>query len=197
VLREQIARINQIIHQMKTFAHPIDTQRETVELNHVVEDAVKMVQFDQRMKRVAVKREYDSGVGAVPILPQALQPVLVNLIVNALDAMADAAEPRLYVSTHRREGAVLIEVADNGTGISADNMPRLFEPFFTTKALGKGTGLGLSISYSLVQKQGGSISVRSQPGKGASFVIRIPITDASRNREAPDQGAISSEKPKT
>jgi C4-dicarboxylate-specific signal transduction histidine kinase len=195
VLREQIARINQIIHQMKSFAHPMDSQRETVELNQVVDDALNMVRFDQRMKRVRVEKRFSKDVGAIPLLPQALQQVLVNLVVNALDAMSETPEPLLTVRTERRADACLIEVADNGTGIQAENMERLFEPFFTTKAIGQGTGLGLSISYSLVQKQRGSISVRSQLGKGASFTIHLPATDASRNREEGPKGAIASENP--
>jgi C4-dicarboxylate-specific signal transduction histidine kinase len=197
VLREQIERINQIIHQMKTFAHPIDTQRETVELNHVVDEAVHMLRFDQRMKHIRIDRHYSETVGAIPLLPQALQQVIVNLIVNALDAMTDLPEPVLTVRTERREGSCLVEIADNGTGIDPEHMSRLFEPFFTTKAVGKGTGLGLSISYSLVQKQGGSITVRSQPGKGASFTIRLPAgNEGSRKREEAGPGAITSENPK-
>jgi two-component system sensor histidine kinase HupT/HoxJ len=75
-------------------------------------------------------------------------------------------------------------------------MGRLFEPFFTTKPVGKGTGLGLSISYSLIQRQGGSITVRSHPGKGATFTIRIPVDKgASRNREASAGGVAVSENP--
>jgi signal transduction histidine kinase len=80
------------------------------------------------------------------------------------------------VRTERREGRCLIEVSDNGSGISPQHMDRLFEPFFTTKPIGEGTGLGLSISYSLVQQLGGNISVRSQSGAGTVFSIRLPST---------------------
>lgn len=197
-LREQIDRINQIIQQMKTFAHPADMMQQTVQLNEVVEQALHMLRFDKRLKSVRVERQLSPDVGSLPLLPQALQQVLVNLIINALDAMAQTPEPVLLIRTERREGACLIEVNDNGTGIAPEHMGRLFEPFFTTKPVGKGTGLGLSISYSLIQKQGGSISVRSHPGKGTSFVIRLPVRDpgaASRNREVSSSGVAVSEKP--
>src|SRR4029079_3394733 len=101
--------------------------------------------------------------------------------------------------THRREGWCTVEVRDNGHGIDPAHMDRLFEPFFTTKPLGKGTGLGLSISYSLMQKQGGSISVRSQLGKGATFILRLPTSDdaarASRTRESGATRIAASENP--
>jgi C4-dicarboxylate-specific signal transduction histidine kinase len=195
-LREQIGRINQIIAQMKTFAHPADMQQQTVALNEVVDQSLHMLRFDARLKQVTVERVFSPDAGSLPLLPQALQQVLVNLIINALDAMSNTAQPTLTIRTERREGWCLIEVADNGTGISPEHMGRLFEPLFTTKPVGKGTGLGLSISYSLVQKQGGSISVHSQPENGTRFTIRLPIdSGASRNRERPADGVVISEKP--
>jgi C4-dicarboxylate-specific signal transduction histidine kinase len=194
-LREQIDRINQIIQQMKTFAHPSDAQQQTVDLNEIVEQSLHMLRFDKRLKAVKVDRQFSPDAGSLALLPQALQQVLVNLIINALDAMAQTPEPKLTVRTERRDGCCLVEIADNGTGVAPEHMGRLFEPFFTTKPVGKGTGLGLSISYSLIQKQGGSISVRSQSGAGTSFTIRLPTARASRNREGPAQGVSLSEKP--
>jgi two-component system NtrC family sensor kinase len=94
---------------------------------------------------------------------------------------------------------VTIEIADTGHGIDPRHMPRLFEPFFTTKPVGKGTGLGLSISYSLMQKMGGSVSVRSEgSGKGTTFTLRLPVAhqpDRSRNREAISAGVAANENP--
>jgi C4-dicarboxylate-specific signal transduction histidine kinase len=197
-LREQIERVNQIIQQMKTFAHPSDVQAQTVQLNEIVEQSLHMLRFDKRLSAVRVIRQYSSDAGSVALLPQALQQVLINLIINALDAMTQTPEPELVIRTERREGWCVVEVGDNGSGIAPEHMGRLFEPFFTTKPVGKGTGLGLSISYSLIQKQGGSISVRTQPGKGTSFLIRLPISDgggSSRNREHPTGGVAVSEKP--
>lgn len=195
-LREQIDRVNQIIHQMKTFAHPLDGQQQTVELNEVVDQALHMIRFDKRLKDVKLEKHLSPHAGRLALLPQALQQVLVNLIINALDAMAQTPDPMLTVRTDRREGWCVVEVTDNGTGIAHEHMGRLFEPFFTTKPVGKGTGLGLSISYSLIQKQGGSISVKTHPGQGSSFIIRLPIkSDPSRGRESDGGGVVISEKP--
>jgi len=135
----------------------------------------------------------------VSMSPQALQQVLVNLVINALDAMAATERPVLTLRTQRRDGWCVVEVTDNGHGIDPHHMPRLFEPFFTTKPVGKGTGLGLSISYSLTQRQGGSISVRSRTGDGTTFTLRLPtsgmVASASRLREAPAAAVGGREKP--
>ncbi len=173
-LRKQIDRINQTIIRMKNFAHPVDSDRQMISLNEVIDQALGLLGFDQRLHKVDIQREYDADLGTLHLWPQALQQVLVNLFSNALDAMEPTEQPVLSIRTSRRDDRCVIEVTDNGTGIAAENMDRLFEPFFTTKPVGKGTGLGLSISYMLVQKQGGSIGVRSTRGKGTTFTIRLP-----------------------
>ena len=178
-LRDQVKRINEIIQQMKAFAHPTEVVAQAMPLNDVVEQALGMVRFDARLKKTDVRREFDPDGGIVSMSPQALQQVLVNLIANALDAMAGTEKPVLALRTQRRDGWCVVEVTDNGHGIDPRHMPRLFEPFFTTKPVGKGTGLGLSISYSLMQRQGGSISVRSQGGGGTTFTLRLPTTPAT------------------
>jgi C4-dicarboxylate-specific signal transduction histidine kinase len=159
---------------MAGFAHPAESQWQTVSLNEVVEQALGMVRFDTRMKKVKLDADLSPEAGSLRLLPQALQQVLVNLLRNALDAMSDTLEPRLAVRTFRHSGWAIIEVADNGSGIKAEHMDRLFEPFFTTKPVGKGTGLGLSISYRLIEQQGGYIDVKSKPGDGAAFRVHLP-----------------------
>jgi signal transduction histidine kinase len=196
-LREQVQRINQIIRQMKTFAHPAEMAAQTLPLNAVVEQALDMLRFDPRMKNVEIQREYDPATGAIVLWPQAIEQVLVNLITNALDAMAESSARVLGVRTRRRDGWCVIEISDTGHGIDPQHMPRLFEPFFTTKPVGQGTGLGLSISYSLMQKQGGSISARSKPGRGSTFILRLPAEsgEASRKREAAAEPVAVPENP--
>jgi len=174
-LREQVARISRIVQQMTTFAHPADTPGQVLPLNDVVERGLEMIAFDRRLRGVKLERVFSPDVGAVPLEPQSLQQVLINLVSNALDAMTDAPDPRLTVRTFRHGGDYVIEVSDTGHGIPPEHLTRLFEPFFTTKPVGKGTGLGLSISYSLVRKMGGEITAQSRPGQGATFTIRLPI----------------------
>jgi signal transduction histidine kinase len=174
-LRQQTERIARIVRELTTFSRPGHLERQTSAVNDVVREAIGMTSFDARVKRVRFELSLAEDVGAVRMLPQAIQQVLLNLLRNALDATEDSPDPVVRVRTARDgEGWVVIEVADNGTGIDPKHMKRVFEPFFTTKPVGKGTGLGLSISYSLVDRHGGSIGVASPAGAGAAFRIRLP-----------------------
>jgi signal transduction histidine kinase len=174
-LRGQAERIARIVRELTTFSRPADLERRTLAVNDVVREAVEMASFDGRMKAVRLEQSFAPDAGAAPVLPQAIQQVLLNLLRNALDATEAVDDPLVRVRTARDgDGWVVIEVADNGCGIDAKDMKRVFEPFFTTKPVGKGTGLGLSISYSLINRHGGSISVASPPGDGATFRIRLP-----------------------
>ncbi len=195
-LRDQVQRIDQIIQQMKTFAHPADQQRQTMAVNEVVRQALDVLRFDRRIKPVTLSVELADDAGEIPLLVQPLQQVLVNLIINALDALQDIASPRLTVRTARQGGWVSIEVRDNGPGIRPEHRGRIFEPFFTTKPVGKGTGLGLSISYSLVRRQGGELLFRCEPAGGVTFTVLLPVEcEPSREREAAGDAAVISEKP--
>ena len=123
------------------------------------------------------------------LLPHAIQQVLVNDVMNAIDAITDVETPRIVITTRADGDERIIEIADNGPGIPPEQRERVFEPFFTTKAVGKGTGLGLSISYSLLERQGGRFEVCDAPGGGACIAVHLPGPDAApRGQEGPAQG---------
>ncbi len=198
-LREPIDRIRRIIQQMTNFAHPNENEWETSQLNGVIEGALDMVRFDHRIRGVAIERDLDPNVGAQRLIPHAIQQVVVNLILNALDAMEGTAKPTLHIRTGRNPqgDGCFIEITDNGSGIPADEQTRIFEPFYTTKPVGKGTGLGLSISYALIQQHEGAFEVKSTPGEGTTFTIRLPRSTESGDQEPNGVGIPDSENPKT
>ena len=173
-LREQVTRIHSIVRQLTDFGHPNESAWELRSLNEVVQTALDMVRFDHRIRRVEVIRELDPNVGDARVMIHQLQQVIINMTLNALDAMANVVNPRLTVKTRICDGWKAIEISDNGEGIAPEFLSRVFEPFFTTKALGKGTGLGLSISYSLVERHGGHCEVASKVGQGTTFRIMLP-----------------------
>ena len=175
-IREQIARITAIVRQMTTFAHPGEGEWRVESVNDVVTKALDVLRFDTRMKRVKLERQLAPDLPDVRMNPDAVEQVVINLTVNALDAMADVPEPKLVVQTGQGNGWCTITISDTGHGIRPEHRKRLFEPFFTTKPVGKGTGLGLSISYSLIKQQRGDIRAESEPGQGARFIIRLPAS---------------------
>jgi len=154
-------------------------------LNEVVTKALDVLRFDRRLKAVAVEKSLDARIPMLRIQPAALEQVIINMVLNATDAMDGVAHPTLKVTTALEGGQVLLAIADNGVGMVPEIRHRIFEPFFTTKPVGKGTGLGLSISYSLVRKHEGHIEVTSTPNQGTTFLIYLPI--ASEAPAGPSQ----------
>ncbi len=173
-LREQIQRIHRTVRQLTAYAHPGPGWQESVAMEDVVRAALDVLAFNRRLELVAFESTIDPALGSVRVNPQALQQVLTNLIINALDATSETPAPRIGVHARRDGAECVIEVSDNGVGIEPENLPRIFEPFFTTKPVGQGTGLGLPICARLVREQEGTIGVASQPGRGTTFTIRIP-----------------------
>lgn len=106
---------------------------------------------------------------------QHIEQVIINLVLNAIDAM-----PRgglLKISTSLKNSSAIVEIKDTGEGISPENIDKIFDPFFTTKEPGKGTGLGLSVSYNIIKEHGGNISVESEVNGGTKFTIAIPLRE--------------------
>jgi CheY-like chemotaxis protein len=134
-------------------------------------------------EEVQVTLELDPELGSVAADPSQIGQVLLNLAVNARDAMAGRGT--LTIATRNDGDEVVLEVTDNGAGMDDETRLRLFEPFFTTKDIGEGTGLGLSTVYGIVTQSGGSIDVRSEPGFGATFAVRLPVTHAAATELLP------------
>ena len=128
------------------------------------------------MKEVEVIQDLEADIPAIQGNANQLQQVLMNLMINAQQAM-DGKAGEVRVSAHRDKGQVEIRVSDNGPGIPEEIQNKLFEPFFTTKPAGEGTGLGLSVSFGIIKDHRGDISVDSEVGRGTDFIIRIPLPE--------------------
>jgi signal transduction histidine kinase len=173
--REGADRIKEIINNIKYFAHPGDDKIKNVDVNHCIETTLRVIGNELKHKAVVIKE-----LGEAPFIkgfPQELNQVVMNLLVNALQAIEEKGEIR--ITTSHDHGFVRIVVSDNGHGILEENLTRIFNPFFTTKEVGKGTGLGLSIAFNIVRKHHGSIDVKSRVGEGTTFVVSLPIAPLS------------------
>lgn len=170
-----------LTHQLLAFSRRQVLQPRIVNLNDCVREMETML---RRLigAGVHVALELEPQLRPVEADPSQIGQVLLNLAVNARDAMA--GHGTLTIATRNDGNEVVLEVADTGAGMDDETRIRLFEPFFTTKDIGSGTGLGLSTVYGIVTQSGGSIDVHSEPGLGATFTVRLPVTHAAA-RETP------------
>ncbi len=172
-IRSNIERITKIVHELVDFTRPQATDVQAVQINDVVQNAVGLMSYDNRSQKIKIDLDLSPNLPRIKASPDKLHQVIVNLLVNAFDAMKEGGD-KILIKTFTNTDVVSIAVTDNGGGMSAEVMDKIFEPFFTTKDVGKGTGLGLSVSHGIINSMNGSLSVKSAPGEGASFLIEIP-----------------------
>ncbi|NGP18375.1 ATP-binding protein [Devosia aurantiaca] len=177
-----VERLATLTGHLKTFARKETLVAMEADIGSAIANALDLT--DHRLRQVGVDIEYRRPRPplAVAANPVHLEQVLINLIANAADAMAETPLRVLSIGVTDRDGHIEIAVTDTGTGITASDLSSLFDPFFTTKPAGKGLGLGLSISYGLVRDSGGTITARSSPGQGSTFTISLPTAFSAATR---------------
>ena len=173
-IRANIERISKIVRELVDFTRPNLTKVSRVQVNDVVENAIGLLRYDERTRRVNIHLDLDKDLTQIKASPDKLHQVVVNLVINALDATKDHGN-NIWIRTSNQDDQVCVMVKDNGVGMPADVVEKIFEPFFTTKEVGKGTGLGLSVSHGIIKSMKGTISVDSDLNQGTTFTIRLPM----------------------
>ncbi len=164
-------RVKKIVYELNCFSRMDEEEYKEANINECIESAITIVWNELKYKS-ALEKDF----GNLPLIkcyPRQINQIFVNLLINAVNSIAERGIIR--IKTWSQDGSILMEVSDTGGGIPRENLIKIFEPFFTTKEAGKGTGLGLSITYEIVQRHKGEITVKSEPGKGTIFTIRIPV----------------------
>jgi signal transduction histidine kinase len=173
-------RAAKIVRNLLTFARKRHTTRAMVDVNQIVRETLALRAYEQNLANITIVEALAAGLPLAFADPHQFQQVLLNLIINAEQAMLGAHGRGTLVlrSWQDLDGeSVILEVNDDGPGVPEDVQPRIFDPFFTTKEVGKGTGLGLTVAYAIIQEHGGRITVKSEPGSGASFFVALPVSD--------------------
>ncbi|OGP14889.1 MAG: hypothetical protein A2052_08710, partial [Deltaproteobacteria bacterium GWA2_54_12] len=166
-----ISRISTIVKGLKDLSHAEAGELVCQDLNISLRDALKISWHEVKTRAELVEDLCDSL--PVRCRPQQLTQVFLNILLNAAQAVNEKG--KITMSTGKVNGKAIVEIADNGPGMSEEVRNRIFDPFFTTKPVGKGTGLGLSIAYNIIKEHGGTIEVDSRPGAGARFRIKLPL----------------------
>lgn len=176
IIKQQVRRIGEITRRLLDFARSTPTEAgiEEVDARQIIDEVLLFVNSQLNRDGIQVICEIDDPPPIVGGSKAHLEQVLLNLVLNARDAMPDGGTITIGAFTVAT-GKALITIADTGTGISEEHLPHIFDPFYTTKRRGKGTGLGLSITKTIIEQHRGSIDVVSQYGKGTTFKISLPL----------------------
>ena len=182
-------RCARIVKNFLALARQRPPERGAVSVNMVIQGALEMLAYELRTDSVEVTCEFAAGLPPLWADSHQLHQVLVNLIANAHHAMRKQPRPaprriRLTSQLDREHQRVRLTVADTGPGIAPEIREKIFEPFFTTKPAGEGTGLGLSLCRGIIEEHGGTISIQSEPGQGATFVIELPLVERATTEAA-------------
>ncbi|MDQ2982908.1 MAG: ATP-binding protein [Actinomycetota bacterium] len=171
----QVRKATEIISHLRTFGRAAPVSIESVDIDDVIERSLSLMQEQLRLRGIEI--ELDLAIDELVVLgnPIQLEQVFINLLTNARDALEEAPQKVIRISSKHSDESVTICFTDTGPGIPAEIEQRIFDPFFTTKEVGQGTGLGLSITYSIVKEHGGEITVENRPGEGAAFEIELPV----------------------
>ncbi len=172
----QIERISSTLNTLLGFSKPAPPRLEAVMVNNILDNICSMISPTCQSLQIELRREMEARIPGIEADPRQLEQVFLNLAINALHSM-EGHGGVLTFATSFSPGQRLLEitVTDTGSGIPRENLTRIFDPFFTTKEEGKGTGLGLSTSLSIVRNHCGSIEVDSEPGRGTSFKVILPL----------------------
>lgn len=220
LMREGLKRIQNTVRNLLHFAQQHRPSLTTTDINNLVEKALSLMQYYLNRKEIHVERELDEGAPLLIVDEHQIEQVLVNLILNAVQAMEEGGtltiktrwvhgskskvqspkspvhgeiqiRPSLPYALSPDADSVEITVTDTGCGIPPEVFPYIFDPFFTTKGVGEGTGLGLSLSQAIIEQHQGSLTVESQVGKGSTFTVRLPVATQAKTLETSSSATLS------
>jgi len=179
LVKNQVTRISKIIRDLVDFSRPSNYELRLTDINQNVSEAVEIIKVGTKAKNINFKVSLNERVPFLPLVADQVQQVFVNILLNAVDAIAEHDPPKhncsIVAKTDVIEDNVTITFEDDGVGISEENIGKIFEPFYTTKKEGRGTGLGLWVSYGIIKSFQGDIIVESTIGEGTIFNILLPI----------------------
>jgi two-component system NtrC family sensor kinase len=189
-------RCQRIVQNLLFFARKQKPERTLTDINEIIEKTVELRSYELQVNNIEIHRNLDRNLPKTIADAHQLQQVFLNIITNAEQAMLESnrkGQLKICTRTDSQNANIIVEIKDDGPGISENHLNRIFDPFFTTKEVGKGTGLGLSLSYGMIKEHSGNIYVRSRLNEGSTFFVEIPIManlqdDTESATETPEPG---------
>jgi two-component system NtrC family sensor kinase len=170
---KETIRCREIVKRLLDFARQTRPQKRLASINALIDNIILLVRNQTSFRNILIEKDLSADIPDILVDPDQIQQVFVNIILNAAEAMTKGGSLKIRSARSADRESIVITFADTGPGISEEVRERIFDPFYTTKE--HGTGLGLSISYGIVEQHGGTISVDSNPGKGSTFTISLPV----------------------
>ncbi len=177
-IETHVERARKITHNMLGFARRMEPHLDDVDVNRILDQTIDLMANHARLSNIDIIKHFQDNLPVIASDQSQLQQVFLNLINNAIDAIG--SNGHIEVSTALVDHHIETTIKDDGPGIPKEHQSRIFDPFFSTKPSGRGTGLGLSISYGIIEKMGGRISFRSEPGEGTTFMVQLPAKPPER-----------------
>ncbi len=172
IMAEEVDRVDRVISELLEFAKPAELKLKETDMEQLIANSLRIIKHEAADAGVNLIKEFDQPLPVLKIDPDRFIQVLLNLYINAIQAMEDGGD--LTIKAGIEKDALILEICDTGTGISPENQESVFNPYFTTKK--QGTGLGLAIVYKIIESHNGTIHIQSIKGKGTTFVILIPMS---------------------
>jgi len=195
IITDQAQRVASILKRLLTFARQYKPKRQYININDVVETTLALRAYELETGNIKVTTQLDSDLPQTMADGGQLQQVFLNIIINAESEMRLAhGRGKLLVKTETIDNTIRISFKDDGPGIAKENLEKIFEPFFTTRKVGEGTGLGLSICHGIIAEHGGRLYAESELGKGATFVVELPIVAEAKQMGLPPPAVEEPEK---
>ncbi|MFA5604444.1 MAG: PAS domain S-box protein [Dehalococcoidales bacterium] len=184
MVNSEAQRAAKVVKNLLVFARKHPNEMQLSDVNQAVEKVLELREYEQKVNNIRVIRELDLDLPRIWMDYFQIQQVFLNIVVNAEFAMKEAHnEGTIIIKSERAGEMVRVSFTDDGPGISRENLKQLFDPFFTTKEVGKGTGLGLSICHGIILQHRGNIYAESELGKGATFIVELPINPLEETDE--------------
>ena len=181
LMTPELERCGKIVSGLLSFSRETALEYKSINLNEVLEAVIALTHHKLELQSIKLATHLDPGLLWVRGNASRLEQCLLNLVFNAIEAMAEGGDLWVASELDSAQNQVRVEIRDTGSGIHKKNLNHIFDPFFTTKEAGQGTGLGLSIVYGIVKNHGGDIRVESEVGKGSSFLLKFPHNSLSSN----------------
>ncbi len=178
-IHHQIDYLSRTVRKLVDLSKPMGGDREWVNVNAIIQEALRITAYDSRIKRITITQKLCSEIKAIWLNFDQLLQVFINILLNAADALLNTENPHILITSECHVSFINITIRDNGSGISPDILPKVFEPFFTAKKEQGGTGLGLWVCHNIIMNANGKIRIDSEPGRGTAVHITLPVRQES------------------